>query len=141
MFFWRPRYREIEGVDPVAFVGGSPRRYGEVHAQTYINLSGTAPAGYPLGLFLLWRPVSVGGPDEAGIESLFDAIDPLASAVSSFWFDDGSGVAAVALAAWLVRRRGWEKSRALAATAPKAALLTKAARARWFGPAEAPATR
>ena len=133
MFFWRPKFRPVEGVDPQAWLGGAPRRYGEVQARAYINLSGAVPDGYPLGIFVVWRPLSSGGPPAEAVDPLLDAIDPLASTVSSYWFDDGTGVAAVAMAAWLHRRKGWTVERALAATTPKSGLLTGTARERWFG--------
>ena len=62
---------------------------------------------------------------------LLDTVDPLAAHVSSYWFDDGCGVASLALASWLVNRRGWTTEAALAALSPKSRLLTASTRELW----------
>ncbi len=133
MFFWRRKVKQVDGLSPTTFVGPAPSRYGEVRARLYVNLSPKAPSGYPVGMFVIWRPTSSGVPDEAAIDALFDAVDPLASTMTSYWFDDGSGVARLALAAWLTRRRGFTRDDALRIAAPRSRLLTDAACARWFG--------
>jgi hypothetical protein len=97
----------------------------------YINLSSRSLAGYPLGIFVIWQPLSTRSPDTVGVQQLLDTVDPLAASVSSYWFDDGSGVATLALASWLVNRRGWTADAALAALSPKSRLLTASARQLW----------
>ncbi len=114
------------------WLGDAPRRWTEVPAQSFVNLSSTSPDGYPAGLYVVWRPTEL-EVQSADVERLLDAVHPLVRSTSSYWFDDGSGVAGLAMVAWLHRRNGWALHRALEEVRPKATLLTAELTEAWLG--------